>query len=185
MQFIHLMEGVYSKESCNHLIDFFERNINLAEPGGAGRSKLNNLEICLDINFKNPSSSGLEFILSNMLSEYKKKFPLIESNLGGWEITPVCQFVKYQPNNYYSYTHCENDGKLKKYNSRLFAWMIYLNDIKEGGGTYFHHQNFTTKPVAGNLYIWPAGWTHMHVGVNAPYESKYIITGWAKFINKY
>ena len=63
--------------------------------------------------------------------------------------------------------------------------MIYLNDIKEGGGTHFCHQNFTTKPVAGNLYIWPAGWTHMHAGVNAPYESKYTITGWVEYLNKY
>ena len=128
-----------------------------------------------------PFGFGLEIILSNMISEYKEKFPLIDSHLGGWQVTPSCQFVKYQPNSYYSSIHCENDGKFKKYHNRLFAWMIYLNDIKEGGGTYFHHQNFTTKPVAGNLYIWPAGWTHMHVGVNAPYESKYIITGWVKY----
>ena len=181
MQFIHLIEGVYSKESCNYLIDLFEKNINLAEPGGSGNSKLNNLEICLDINFDKPFGFGLEIILSNMISEYKEKFPLIDSHLGGWQVTPSCQFVKYQPNSYYSSIHCENDGKFKKYHNRLFAWMIYLNDIKEGGGTYFHHQNFTTKPVAGNLYIWPAGWTHMHVGVNAPYESKYILTGWVKY----
>ena len=36
MQFIHLIEGAYSKESCNYLIDFFETNINFAQPGGAG-----------------------------------------------------------------------------------------------------------------------------------------------------
>ena len=57
----------------------------------------------------------------------------------------------------------------------------YLNDIKDGGGTHFVYQNFTTKPVAGNLYIWPAGWTHMHHGVNAPKEVKYILTGWVNY----
>ena len=181
MQFIHLIEGAYSKESCDNLIDFFEKNINLAEPGGAGNKKLNNLEISLDLDFNNPSSFGLEFILSNMISQYKKKFPLIDSKIVKWHVTPTCQLAKYEPNNYYSYVHCENSG-LPKHLSRVFAWMLYLNDIREGGGTYFHHQNFTTKPVAGNLYIWPAGWTHMHVGVNAPYESKYTITGWVKYI---
>ena len=178
MQFIHLIEGAYSKESCNYLIDFFEKNINLAKPGEAGNKKLNNLEICLGIDFKNPSGFGLESILLNMIFQYKEKFPLIDSNVGEWCVYPNCQFAKFEPNNYYSYIHCEHGPD---YPNRIFGWMIYLNDIKEGGGTYFHHQNFTTKPVAGNLYIWPAGWTHMHVGVNAPYESKYTITGWVDY----
>ena len=112
-----------------------------------------------------------------MLYQYKKKFPLINSNLNRWRIYPTCQLVKFKPNNYYSHIHCEHD---ERHSNRIFAWMIYLNDIKEGGGTYFHHQNFTTEPAAGNLYIWPAGWTHMHVGVNAPYESKYTVTGWVE-----
>ena len=182
MQFIHLIEGAYSKESCDNLIDFFEKNINLAEPGGAGNKKLNNLEISLDLDFNNPSSFGLELMLSNMISQYKEKFPFIDSNIVKWHVTPTCQLAKYEPNNYYSYVHCENSG-LPKHLSRVFAWMLYLNDIREGGGTYFHHQNFTTKPVAGNLYIWPAGWTHMHHGVNAPKEVKYILTGWVNYID--
>ena len=62
------------------------------------------------------------------------------------------------------------------------VWMIYLNDIKVGGGTHFIHQEFTTKPISGDLYIWPAGWTHMHVGVNAPHERKYILTGWVEYV---
>ena len=179
MQFIHLVEGVYSKESCNHLIDFFEKNINLAEPGEAIDKKLNNLELTLDINFKNSSGFGLESILSNMISQYKEKFPLINSNIAKWCVDPNCKFAKFEPNNHYSYIHCEHDPN---YPHRIFGWMIYLNDIKEGGGTYFHHQNFTTKPVAGNLYIWPAGWTHMHKGVNAPKEIKYTLTGWMEYI---
>ena len=76
MQFIHLAEGAYPKESCTYLIDFFETNINLAEPGRAGNKRLNNLEICLDIDFRNPNSNifGLENTLENILFEYKQKF---------------------------------------------------------------------------------------------------------------
>ena len=182
MQFIHLIEGAYSKESCNYLIDFFETNINFAQPGGAGDKKLNNLEICLAISAGSAVNPfGLERVLENMLSEYKEKFPLIDSSIGRWYVSSTCQLAKYKQNNYYSYIHCENDGQ-SEYFSRVFAWMMYLNDIKEGSGTYFNHQNFTTKPVAGNLYIWPAGWTHMHQGVNAPKEIKYILTGWVEYI---
>ena len=184
MQFIHLVDGAYPKKLCNDLIDFFETNINLAQPGEAGDNKLNNLELCLGIDFKNPSLFGLESILSNMISQYKEKFSLIDSSIGGWHVTPTCQLSKYEPNKYYSYIHCENDGQSKHF-PRIFGWMMYLNDIKEGGGTYFPHQNFTTKPDAGNLYIWPAGWTHMHQGVNAPKEIKYTLTGWVEYNYKY
>ena len=182
MQFIHLMDRAYPKKSCNDLINFFEKNINLTQPGGAGADKtLNNLELCIGIDFENPSDSGLEPVLTNMLSEYIEKFPLIDSDIGKWDVHPAAQLAKFEPNNYYSYIHCENDGQSKHF-PRIFAWMIYLNDIKEGGGTHFIHQDFTTEPICGNLYIWPAGWTHMHVGVNAPYESKYTITGWVEYV---
>ena len=76
--------------------------------------------------------------------------------------------------NYYKYIHCEaGPGRL----SRVFSWMIYLNDIKHGGGTEFIHQNITMKPNAGDFIIFPSGPSHMHRGINAPYETKYTITG--------
>mgnify|MGYP001410063636 FL=1 len=77
MQFIHLVEGAYPKESCTYLIDFFETNISLAEPGRAGNKRLNNLEICLDIDFRNPNSNifGLENTLENILIQYFYYFP--------------------------------------------------------------------------------------------------------------
>ena len=178
MQFIHLVESVYSKESCNHIIDYFEKNINLAKPGGGGNKKLDNLEICLRIDFKNPSGFGLENILSNVLSQYGEKFPLIDS-ISKWHVYPTCQLAKFEPNNYYSYIHCEH-GNGEPCIRRIFGWMIYLNDIKKGGGTRWPQQNFTSKPRAGDLYIWPSAWTHSHHGIAAPNEIKYIATGWCE-----
>ena len=89
--------------------------------------------------------------------------------------------MKYEPNNYYKKIHCENDGD-EKYLNRVFAFMIFLNNIKRGGGTKFLFQNYIAKPKAGDFYIWPAGWTHLHQGINAPKEKKYIITGWVTYL---
>ena len=181
MQFIHLVEGAYPKQSCTYLIDFFETNISIAQQGWAGNKKLNNLEIPLELDFKNPNSNifGLENTLENILFQYKQKFPLVDTNIGKWHVSPTCQLSRFEPNNFYNFIHCDV-GKTCR--NRIFAWMIYLNDIKTGGGTHFIHQNFTTKPISGDLYIWPAGWTHMHVGVNAPHETKYILTGWVEYV---
>ena len=183
MKFIHEIVGAFPKESCINMIDFFENNINLSKPGVAGTvGLLDDLEISLSLDFKNPNNFGLEYTLCNAIKEYKNIFPLIDSHIGDWNIFPHYQFMKYEPNKYYERIHCENDGASRNF-SRVFGWMVYLNDIKDGGGTHFVYQNFTTKPVAGNLYIWPAGWTHMHHGVNAPKEVKYILTGWVNYID--
>ena len=91
------------------------------------------------------------------------------------------QLMKYEPNNYYNIIHCENNGSPEHY-KRVFAFMIFLNDIKKGGGTKFIYQNFVAKPKAGDFYIWHAYWTHLHQVVNAPKENKYIITGWVEYI---
>ena len=63
---------------------------------------------------------------------------------------------------------------------RILGWMVYLNDIKYKGGTCWPQQRFTSRPRQGDLYIWPAAWTHSHYVVPAPKEIKYIVTGWAK-----
>ena len=65
--------------------------------------------------------------------------------------------------------------------NRLLAYVLYLNDVEEGGETEFLHQHRRVKPTQGTLVIFPSGFTHTHRG-NPPLSgSKYIITGWVEF----
>jgi len=61
--------------------------------------------------------------------------------------------------------------------ARTFAWMVYLNDVEEGGETEFLYQQKKIKPKKGTVVIWPGGFTHPHRG-NSPMSDKYIATGW-------
>ena len=70
------------------------------------------------------------------------------------------------------------------YNNRHLVWMTYLNDIEEGGGTDFLHQDYTVKPKKGKTVIWPSDWTYTHKGQVAPNEDKYIITGWFDYLDE-
>ena len=97
-------------------------------------------------------------------------------------IDSLCNLQRYKPGNSYSKEHCENTGEPNQF--RNLAWMIYLNDIKSGGGTFFPNQDLTLKPIAGDLYIWPACWTHTHYGMPADKEVKYIVTGWCRFFSQ-
>ena len=64
----------------------------------------------------------------------------------------------------------------------MVAWMTYLNDIEEGGETYFKQQECKVRPKKGLTLLWPADWTHFHKGIPAPNEEKMIITGWYEHV---
>ena len=119
--------------------------------------------------------------LVNCLKEYQTKHSFLDSYLifPQWGVERFFNIQKYDPGKTYSMEHCEHDVRAP---FRILAWMIYLNDIKHKGGTYWPQQNFTSIPRAGDLYLWPAGWTHSHHGIPAPKEEKYLASGWISFI---
>jgi len=126
-------------------------------------------------------------ILRKYMDEYAEKHKFLSSRnpyYSSWDINERFNIQKYDPGG--SYAHGEHtEHGMQDWNSRrILAWMIYLNDIKKDGGTCWPQQNFTTRPRAGDLYIWPAGWTHSHYGIPAPNETKYIITGWCSWVNR-
>ena len=180
MIFIHKISKAYSKSSCDKLIKWFEENIDKAQSGLANKDKIKDLEICLEL--KNTQDYfGLGESIIKGIQDFKINYPLIDKYINKWQLINFVQLMKYEPNNYYDLIHCENDGN-EKFLKRVFAFMIFLNTIKKGGGTKFLFQETIVKPKAGDFYIWPAYWTHLHQGVNAPKETKYIITGWIEYI---
>ncbi len=113
------------------------------------------------------------------LKKYGELFPLL-TNTSPWGINPKCMLQQYLPGEYYGKEHCEQ-GPFKPHIHRMLAWMFYLNDIDDGGGTIFPQQDIELKARAGDLYIWPAFWTHSHYGVPSKNQIKYIITGWCEY----
>jgi len=75
--------------------------------------------------------------------------------------------------------HCEN-AEMKARN-RILAFMLYLNDVDEGGETEFLYQKCRFKPQKNTLMIWPSQFTHVHRGNPPLSNDKYIITGWVEY----
>ena len=66
---------------------------------------------------------------------------------------------------------------------RLFVFMVYLNDVEEGGETEFLYGETKVIPKKGSLVIWPAHWPFTHRG-NVPISSdKLILTSWLNYDN--
>jgi hypothetical protein len=79
----------------------------------------------------------------------------------------------------YHMWHCESAGRSLCH--RILVWLLYLNDVEEGGETEFLYYHKRIKPKAGTLLIWPAAFTHTHRGNPPLSNEKYIITGWTEF----
>ena len=168
---IYIKGKAFSKDQCKNIIDFFEKQKSKPdEHRGYDRVYTNLLQ------------SRLKFvgnILADNTKKYADKHPFLHILYARWDIVPEFCLQKYLPGRAYSGEHMEH-GVNEWDSKRILGWMIYLNDIKNKGGTRWPQQNFTSKPRAGDLYIWPASWTHSHHGIAAPNEIKYIATGWCE-----
>ena len=113
-------------------------------------------------------------LMNRALIPYVNKFPYL-SSLTKW--TNGCVILqKTSPSEGYHEWHCENTGYYEV--SRAVVWMIYLNDVEEGGETEFLYQRKRMIPKRNTALLWPGSWTHLHRG-NPPLRSdKYILTGW-------
>mgnify|MGYP001247655689 CR=1 FL=1 len=110
--------------------------------------------------------------------DYQKQYDTLERfheiNLGTFNLR------KYLIGGHFKKMHFERTGLSTSH--RLFAWMVYLNDLPGGGGeTEFQYFDVKIKPEKGKIIIWPAEWTHLHCGQPTKKEDKYIMTGWFHF----
>ncbi len=158
----------------NHCIKYLESHKNIKEDKSRGYSGVFG-------SLRRDEFKFLTNILITNIDEYVKQHSFLGTLHVPWTMEESFNIQKYYPGNYYGGEHMEH-GQYDHNCKKLLAWMFYLNDIKEGGGTCWPQQNFITTPKRGDLYIWPAGWTHSHYGIVAPKEIKYIITGWCSFI---
>ena len=114
-----------------------------------------------------------------MVEDYRKKYFVLDVLSQSWSLYRNIKIQRYHPNEGYTRLHCENDAEAPDMRHlRILGWMIYLNDVKDGGHTEFPSQNRRFQPRTGDVLLWPAYFTHLHRG-NPPISgTKYILTGW-------
>lgn len=113
--------------------------------------------------------------LNGFIDLYLDKYKFFEYG-GMFTSRHLPQIQWYKPGEGYHKWHI--DGAQMNSCDRAMVYMTYLNDVTEGGGTMFYHQDVTTKAVKGKTLIFPAGYTHLHKGEISQTQHKYILTGW-------
>jgi hypothetical protein len=187
--FIGIFEDAYTKEYCDSVIKYFndmeKAGFTLtrqAQNTGVAKLHINDTQLYGTDEVCATSTGALSGVFNNIFwgqiyQMYANKFDILT------KADPHTNYsFKIQKTNIgegYHIWHFETDSRMNC--NRLFAWMLYLNDVDEGGETEFLYYPKRIKPKAGTLLLWPAGFTHTHRGNPPISNTKYIITGWVVY----
>lgn len=195
--YFHINQHSLSKEICNDIINYFEKENNKYQgvtAAGLNKDVKDSLDFQIPpANENNPSHWNkirtlLEKELNNNVKKYVKKINdsvSVNEEESSYKYNVFDKYVsfetlqiqKYQKSKgrYIYHNDFSTDWKEKKYRVITFLW--YLNTIEEGGETEFWN-TYKVKPETGKLLFFPATWTYPHRGMIPISDNKYIITGW-------
>ena len=171
---------------CDDLISYFELNTPKQKSGLVATGLNPDIKDSVDIMIKPneiilPGNEAFKVYFDQLFEcfkNYVEEWPFLEIMSERLEIGSF-NLQRYKPGQHFKKIHTERSSLQNLH--RIFAFMTYLNDVREGGSTYFSHYDLEIQPRKGLTLIWPAEWTHAHRGNILKEGSKYIITGWINF----
>jgi hypothetical protein len=171
--FIRTYDNVVNDEGCDHLIQLIDNQTIHTDKRIRGLD-IDDKQLCLDPYWPEMTKEINNDVIQNAFRWYCKDFPYL-SRRGDW-LSGSLLLQKTSPSEGFHTWHCENSGWTDA--SRWVAWMVYLNDVEEGGETEFLYQSLRVKPKKGMGMIWPGTYTHLHRGNPPLKRDKYVLTGW-------
>lgn len=187
--FIGIFDGVFPAEYCQGWIKHFDKvdAAGMSYSRVQGHNRLSHAVNDQSIDFRNCS----------MYTNDDIQIECNDFNMGFWGVCYPLYAEKYSilqtsdphkiytikiqrtsPGGGYHIWHAEDTAR--NVSNRMLTFILYLNDIDEGGETEFLYLSKRVQPKTGRLLLWPAGFTHTHRG-NPPLKgNKYIITGWVE-----
>ena len=176
---------------CDGLLKLYDDCKEVSKPGAIGSFNQrvdHSIKKCTDLFWDDIPKTGIkshpkykdEQYLNHLMHcvwQYSNKY------LNGYQLVMYGgpRFQYYQPNEAFYREHFD---AMHSTQSRVVAYITYLNTLTDGGGTYFTHQQHTVQPTKGKTILFPPHYTHRHKGIVSPTQHKYIITGWFTWYNK-
>jgi hypothetical protein len=187
--FVAVYEDAFPKEYCDKVIKYFDQGI----AAGLGKTRqdqysevtkreINDLQLYAHSELSLGHTTELISIFSSIFWQelyplYKERFDILAAFAAHTNYAFKIQKVDVGQGYHTWHTESMDKGT----STRILTWILYLNDVEEGGETEFLYYPKRIKPSAGTFILWPAGFTHTHRG-NPPISgTKYIVTGWVEF----
>lgn len=187
--FVGVFDGFFDENLCNTFISYFQHcDQNGITEARQEYHKFNTDKISDEsISFYNRThllnpqlrfkSFDFEKIFwENCYKLYAEKYAVL-SNFPAHNIY-TSKIQRTEKEQGYHIWHC--DSEWRAVSNRLLVFILYLNDVKEGGETEFLYLSKRVQPRTGRLVLWPAAFTHTHRGNPPISNTKYIFTGWVE-----
>lgn len=187
--FIGVYDNYVPKVMCETLIKFFEKKDDFKQFYNRLDSEGTTLnfkkDVSTEIFYQNymtwanqcPEMKSIILNFDSALKEYEKQTDILSAYaIKDFDYTAL-KIQKTEPSGGYHLWHTEHGADYVS-SARALAFIIYLNDIEEGGETEFLHFSKRVTPKAGRIVIWPSGFPYVHRGNPPLKETKYILTSW-------
>jgi hypothetical protein len=177
---IGIFDNFVDEKLIDDLISFFKENEELGkiydryEGQNQPRHIIDDTTTIPNVLFKKPFT---EIFFADIYPHYRKKYSSL--NVMAYHTIFDMKLQKSKPGQGYHIWHYEKDSMENR--NRVLAFILYLNDINEGGETEFLYQKYRIQPKRNRFILWPASFTHTHRGNPPLKEDKYILTGWVEF----
>jgi hypothetical protein len=177
---IGIFDNFVDEKLIDDLISFFKENEELGkiydryEGQNQPRHIIDDTTTVPNVIFKKPFT---EIFFADIYPHYRKKYSSL--NVMAYHTIFDMKLQKSKPGQGYHIWHYEKDSMENR--NRILAFILYLNDINEGGETEFLYQKCRIQPKRNRFILWPSSFTHTHRGNPPLKEDKYILTGWVEF----
>ncbi len=187
---IAIFDGFFPDHIADTYIKYFDVREkagfvkNRQETQGFNKSQMSdkqwflaNGEFLVDLDVTGISQEFLKIFWEQCYKIYENEFDVLKTFQKHSIFNLKVQ--KTDPGEGYHIWHCEDSNRQSR--NRILTFILYLNDVEEGGETEFLYMRRRVKPQKSRFVLWPAGLTHTHRG-NPPLSgTKYIMTGWVEF----
>jgi len=178
--FIITNEDAATDKECDKLIDWFRKTPQLYTKNTVqtrdGVVEDSEAKVCEQAWMPNGSVIDNEFfeIVKRGLHNYLNAIPVVPL---GHEISSASYCVRiYKKGEGFFDTHVDNIGGSNPLSDRLFAHILYLNDVKKGGETEFPNLGVSVPPKKGMSLMFPCNFMYRHRGLIPQSHHKYVAT---------
>ena len=169
---IHVHENAIDKDTCQLLIDVFEKNKNNHE-----RVDKNRTPNFTQFNLTEHSNDNKELhnlVISKTLEYRKMYYDFIHERC----FPKKNSFEQFRIKKYKNDGNDEFDSHVDvndlDSSRRFLSFFWYLNDVEDGGETVF--ADVTIKPETGKLVVFPPLWMFPHKGNPPISNEKYLLS---------
>ncbi|MDE5054442.1 2OG-Fe(II) oxygenase [Niallia taxi] len=175
---IIVLDNVLSNQECNQLIEFSKDNLKRSKISSSGEGEVNDIRTSSSMFFQGNENDILE---------------KLEKRISAIMCIPIehaegIQILKYTPGQEYK-AHFDffNSASKAAKNNRISTLVIYLNDVEEGGETYFPKLNLSISPKKGSAVYFEYFYNNedlneltLHGGAPVIKGEKWVATQWMR-----